>query len=233
MPDPKLLYVTQVAPYDSGPAGVHGVLDQSATALAQLADIHGREPVHVTDVRALKAQDIDKQGNVLALFTIGETPWTSEQKRAIQEGVTSGRVCLVAVHAATDACYRWDYYGRLVGARFNGHPWTQKMHLEVVDTRHPATAHLGDTWDWTDEVYQFKDLLEDARVLLQVPTDQLDPAAEGADQPAFGFPLSWCFTEGHGRVFSTTLGHFPEAWESPTYLRHLSGGMAWALGQGS
>jgi type 1 glutamine amidotransferase len=41
---------------------------------------------------------------------------------------------------------------------------------------------------------------------------------------------SWCFTEGEGRVFSTSLGHFPSAWESPAYLQHLAGGLAWALG---
>ena len=32
-----------------------------------------------------------------------------------------------------------------------------------------------------------------------------------------------------GRVFTTALGHFPAAWESPAYLRHLHGGLTWAL----
>jgi type 1 glutamine amidotransferase len=50
-------------------------------------------------------------------------------------------------------------------------------------------------------------------------------------EPAFGFPLVWCFSEGRGRVFSTSLGHFPSAWESPAYLRHLAGGLGWALGE--
>jgi type 1 glutamine amidotransferase len=31
-------------------------------------------------------------------------------------------------------------------------------------------------------------------------------------------------------VFSTSLGHFPGAWETPAYLQHLSGGLGWALG---
>jgi type 1 glutamine amidotransferase len=81
-----------------------------------------------------------------------------------------------------------------------------------------------------DEVYQFRDLRADAQVLLRVPPEQLDPGAPGAKRPEFGFPLSWCFVEGEGRVFSTTLGHFPSAWESPTYLQHLAGGLAWACG---
>ncbi|MEP6625926.1 MAG: ThuA domain-containing protein [Acidimicrobiia bacterium] len=53
--------------------------------------------------------------------------------------------------------------------------------------------------------------------------------APGAVPPPFGYPLAWCHTEGAGRVFSTALGHFPAAWESPTYLRHVHGGLRWAL----
>jgi type 1 glutamine amidotransferase len=55
----------------------------------------------------------------------------------------------------------------------------------------------------------------------------------GARRPAAGFPLAWCFTEGAGRVFYTSLGHFPGAWETPPYLRHLHGGLTWLLGDGA
>ncbi len=37
----RLLFVGQVAPYRDGPAGVHGVLDQAARAVAQLAELQG------------------------------------------------------------------------------------------------------------------------------------------------------------------------------------------------
>ncbi len=53
-----------------------------------------------------------------------------------------------------------------------------------------------------------------------------------AELPA-GSPLAWCFSEGRGRVFSTGLGHVPAAWESRAYLRHLLGGLAWSLGEGT
>ena len=78
----------------------------------------------------------------------------------------------------------------------------------------------------------FRDLRPDARVLLRARPDELDQDAPGARAPAFGYPLSWCFSEGDGRVFSTSLGHFPAAWENPVYLRYLAGGLAWALGEG-
>jgi uncharacterized protein len=226
----SLVYVTQVAPYRHGPAGVHGVLDQSATGMAELAGIAGLDPIHVSDVRTLTAGQL-AGARVLALFTIGETPWSDEQRSAIVERVQAGSLSVLAVHAATDSCYGWEAYGRLVGARFDGHPWTQPFTLEVVEPSHPATRHLGPTWEWTDEVYLFRDLRPDARVLLRVVDGQLDQSVEGAKRPPWGYPLSWCFEEGKGRVFSSTLGHFPSAWESPTYLAHLAGGLAWALGE--
>jgi type 1 glutamine amidotransferase len=227
-----LLFVTQVAPYRDGPAGVHGVLDQAAVAVGQIAELHGLHAHRVDDVRDLEPHAV-ADARAVALFTIGETPWSNAQQSELLDGVRSGRLAVVAIHSATDSCYGWAEYGALVGARFDGHPWTQELDLEVVDDDHPATGHLDGSWRWTDEVYQFRDLRADARVLLRVPEPQLDLNAAGAKQPDFGFPVSWCFTEGDGRVFSTSLGHFPGAWESVTYLRHLSGGIAWALGDGS
>jgi type 1 glutamine amidotransferase len=138
------------------------------------------------------------------------------------------------VHSATDACYGWEEYRLLVGARFDGHPWTRWCTLDVVEPDHPAVAHLGGTWQWHDEVYTFRELRPDATVLLRARADELfEDSADGGHagtatvQPPFGFPLSWCFTEGEGRVFSTSLGHFPHAWENTDYLRHLAGGLEW------
>jgi type 1 glutamine amidotransferase len=224
----ELLLVTQVAPYRDGPAGVHGVLDQAAVGVAQIGELHGLATRRVADVRTLDI-GVLRQARALALFTIGETPWSDAHRDTIVRRVRAGELALLAIHSATDACYGWDAYGELVGARFDGHPWTQSFTAEVLDVAHPAVAHLGDTWEWHDEVYQFRDLRPDARVLLQVRGGQLDLTAPGARPPSFGYPLAWCFDEGAGRVFSTSLGHFPSAWESPAYLRHLAGGLGWAL----
>jgi type 1 glutamine amidotransferase len=222
----QLLFVTQVAPYRDGPAGVHGVLDQAARAVAQVAELEGLTCARVDDVRALADDALDRTA-ALALFTIGETPWSAAQRDTIVGRLRSGALALLAIHSATDSCHGWDDYGQLVGARFDGHPWTQTFTADVLDPAHPACAHLGDAWTWHDEVYQFRDLRDDARVLLRVRDGELDPDARGARAPDDGYPLAWCFDEGAGRVFSTSLGHFPAAWESPDYLRHLAGGLRW------
>jgi hypothetical protein len=228
----SLLYVTQVAPYGDGPAGVHGVLDQSATAVAQVAEAARLDFGRVPDVRSLDP-DALAMARVVALFTIGETPWSDAQRAALLDGVRAGRTSILAIHSATDACYRWDEYRLLVGARFDGHPWTKTCTVDVLEPTHPAVAHLGSTWHWHDEVYQFRELRPDVTVLLAARAEELPLDAAAGARPSFGYPLSWCFTEGAGRVFSTSLGHFPHAWESPDYLRHLSGGLDWLTSEPS
>jgi type 1 glutamine amidotransferase len=225
MPEPMLI-VTQVAPYADGPAGVHGVLGQAATALAQLAEHAGLSPVVVDDVRDLTPLQL-QAGGVLALFTIGETPFTAAQRAAVVESWHAGRLRILGVHSATDACYRWPDYGSLIGARFDGHPWTQEFAIDVVDPGHPATAHLGPTWQWRDEIYLFRALHPRARVLLRLADGQVDLSAPGGRVPESGFPLAWCHGDEDGRTFYTALGHFPQAWESTVFLRHLAGGLAW------
>jgi uncharacterized protein len=220
--------VTEVAPYPQGPAGVHGVLPQAATAMAELAELSGLVPIAVTDVSSIPVEHLDA-GCVLALFTIGETPWSPEQRISIESGLRAGRIGVLGVHAATDSCVGWDYYGHMIGARFDGHPWTTDFELEVLSPDHPATVGLSSPWRWRDEIYLFRDLRDDARVLLEVSPDQLDMTVDGARLPDCGLPLAWCHEEGDGRVFYTALGHFPSAWESPVFLAFLSGALDWVV----
>jgi type 1 glutamine amidotransferase len=193
--------------------------------MAEVAGLAGLEFRQVDDVDGLDVADLGS-ARAVALFTIGETPWSDRQRSALAAGVRAGRTALVGLHSATDSCAAWDEYGRLVGARFDGHPWTDRVGLEVMEPGHPALRHLGRTWRWYDEIYRLRDLRSDARVLLRVAEDAGGPPA------AVGLPLSWCFEEGAGRVFSTALGHFPAAWESPGFLRFVAGGLAWTLGEG-
>jgi hypothetical protein len=194
--------------------------------LAELAESADLTPVVVEDVRDLSPTQLGA-ARVLALFTIGETPFSPNQQAAVLDAWRGGQLGVLGVHSATDACHTWPDYGSVIGARFDGHPWTQTFEIDVVDHDHPATAHLGSSWAWHDEIYLFHSLRPDARVLLRLADDQVDLTAPGGRIPDCGFPLAWCHGEEEGRTFYSALGHFPGAWESPTYLRHLAGGLAW------
>jgi type 1 glutamine amidotransferase len=222
----EMLIVIQVAPYANGPAGVHGVLSQAATALSELAGMAGLSPTLVSDVSDVSPDRL-AAARVLALFTIGETPWSAVQRATAHQAWQDGRLRILGVHSATDANHEWPEYGSMLGARFDGHPWTQEFAINVVDADHPATAHLGRRWQWRDEVYLFADLRPDARVLLRLADDQVDLSAPGGRVPECGFPLAWSVEDGAARTFYSALGHFPDAWETPAYLQHLAGGLAW------
>ena len=221
-----MLIVTEVAPYADGPAGVHGVLPQAQMALRELAVLADLAPTVVADIGDLSPRQL-ASARVLALFTIGETPWSRDQQSAIVEAWRAGDLRVLGVHSATDACYGWTEYGDVLGARFDGHPWTQDFTIDVVDAGHPATAHLDGRWRWRDEVYLFRALRPDVRVLLRLAEEQVDLSVPGGRVPECGFPLAWCVEDGAARTFYSALGHFPSAWETPAYLRHLAGGLAW------
>ena len=59
------------------------------------------------------------------------------------------------------------------------------------------------------------------------PTTRSTSSAPGGRVPECGFPLAWVVQDGPARTFYSALGHFPGAWETPAYLRHLAGGLAW------
>lgn len=227
---PNMLIITEVAPYADGPAGVHGVLGQAATALSQLACLHDLEPRIVTDVGRVSAPELGS-ASVVSLFTIGETPFNQQQKSVLASSWAAGTTRLLGIHSATDACYGWDDYGSLIGARFDGHPWTQQFDIDVLDPDHPATRHLPSPWSWYDEVYRFRSLLPDARVLLRVAEGQLTLGDVPQGTATHPLPLAWSREVGPARTFYSALGHFPGAWETPAYLRHLDGALGWLLAE--
>ena len=181
MPAPSLLYVTQVAPYRDGPAGVHGVLDQSATAIAELAESADLAFRRVTDVRSLD-DDLLAQATVVALFTIGETPWSPTQRTMFLEGVRSGRTSVVAVHSATDSCHGWDDYGLLVGGRFAGHPWTCSFTVDVLEPPIPRSPISDRPLPGTTSSTSSETSVP-TRVLLAARPDELEPETSPRTSP--------------------------------------------------
>jgi uncharacterized protein len=222
----SLLFVSDVSPYrdaqgQASMAGVHHSLGSAAIALAEVAGLCGLEFVPAPRVAELAAGDLE-QARLLVLFTIGETPWSEEQRAIVERRAASGELGLAGLHSCTDAAYQWPAIGQLIGARFNGHPVTGDLPVTVVDRDHPATAHLPSRWSFRDELYLFRELVPDARILLGVSFGR-----EGGEP----LPLSWCIERGPTRTFYTALGHFGAAYENVDYLQHVLGGMRWVLGQ--
>jgi uncharacterized protein len=223
-----LLYVSDVSPYrpeqgDPAMAGVHQSLGSAATALEEIAGLCGLGFRQARRVADISAADLE-QSRLLVLFTIGETPWSEDQREIIERRAATGELGIVGLHSATDAAYRWPAIGSLLGARFSGHPVTDDLPITVVDPTHPATAHLPSPWRFRDELYLFRELVPDARLLLAVQF-----GGSGAD----ALPIAWCVERPPVRTFYTALGHFVAAYENSDYLQHVLGGVRWVLEGGT
>jgi type 1 glutamine amidotransferase len=233
----QLLFVSEVAPYRDGsgmrvPAGIHHGLTSAAWALAELAELADLAFRHPLGVRELQPEDLDSV-SVLALATIGETPWSPTLQATIEKRVAAGRMGMVGLHSAADASRDWAAYGALLGARFDGHPVTAELPVAVVDRTHPSTRHLPEVWRVQDELYLFSHWQPDNRILLAVRMGPYAAYREGEEPGARDLPLAWCRPFGRGRCFYTALGHFAAAWEDSSYVRHVLGGIEWVLEAGS
>jgi type 1 glutamine amidotransferase len=153
-------------------------------------------------------------------LTTGELSLSADQKTAIVDFVAGGGG-FIGVHSASDTLYEWPEYGRLVGAYFREHPWTQQASLIVEDGSHPATTGLGERFSILEEFYTFR---ENPRPRVQVLL-RLDAASVGSTGD---YPIAWAQSYGSGRAYYNALGHFAETWRDPRFQRQMVGAIRWA-----
>jgi type 1 glutamine amidotransferase len=172
------------------------------------------------DLAAIGPSTLAAHDVLMFALTSGELAFSADQKAAIVDFVSGGGG-FVGVHSATDTLYEWPEYGRLVGAYFKEHPWTQQGSLIVEDGSHPATAGLGERFSILEEFYTFRD---NPRPRVQVLV-RLDAASVGSTGD---YPIAWAHSYGSGRGYYNALGHFPETWRDQRFQRQLTGAIRWA-----
>ncbi len=90
-----------------------------------------------------------------------------------------------------------------------------------------ATAFFTDTiWRRTDELYNFKKLNPDVNVLMTVD----ESTYEGGENGDY-HPMSWYHEYDGGRAFYTAGGHTDESFSEELFLKHLLGGIQYAIGE--
>jgi type 1 glutamine amidotransferase len=182
------------------------------------------------DLSAISAENLRNYDAIL-FFTSGELALSQAQRTALLEFIRRGGG-FGGVHSATDTLYTWPEYGDLIGGYFDGHPWVQTVRIDVEDPSHPATAHLGASFEILDEIYQFREFERSrVRVLMTLDTTSVALNAEGAHRGTEDFPLAWVRPYGSGRVFYSALGHFDETWRDQRFLRMMEGALLWLTGQ--
>jgi type 1 glutamine amidotransferase len=186
------------------------------------------EAVCTQDSReAITAENL-KNFDAVFFYTTGELPISDVQKADLLAFVRSGKG-FAGSHSATDTFYKWKEYGELIGAYFDGHPWHQKINVIVEDKTNPATKGLGDSFQITDEIYQFKGPYSRNKlhVLMRLDMSSVQKPGKRQDQDN---ALAWTHEFGKGRVFYTALGHRDELWrDNPLFQQHIIGGLRYVL----
>ncbi len=208
--------------HDSIPAGVD--------AVAELVKQRGLTPVATEDASVFTDEELREMAAVVFVNTTGDI-LDEQQQLAFERYIQAGGG-FVGIHAATDTEHEgdWLWFQRLTGAVFQSHPNdpsnVQKAMINVVDPHHPSTEGLPEQFRVVDEWYNFKSMSDQRNDLLTVDERSYQGGTHGAYHP-----IAWYHEFDGGRAFYTALGHTIEMYSNPLFLKHLDGGLEYALAE--
>lgn len=215
--NPRVLVFAKTAGYH------HESIAVGIPAIQKLGQENGFDVDSTTDASMFNEDTLKKYSAVVFLSTTG--PLLNTHERIALERYIQAGGGYMGIHAAADAEYDWGWYNRLVGAYFLSHPRQQEAKLIVKDKTHPSTKHLPDVWTRKDEWYNFKKLNKDVHVLISIDEKSYEGGKNGDDHP-----MAWYHDFDGGRAFYTELGHTDESYSDPLYLKHILGGIQYAIG---
>ncbi|TYB37236.1 DUF1080 domain-containing protein [Micromonospora sp. AP08] len=218
------------APYDvlvfSKTAGFrHDAIPAGIQAIRDLGAANNFTVTATEDATQFTTANLARFEAVVFLNTTGDV-LNATQQTAFEAYVGAGGG-YVGVHAAADTEYDWPFYGNLVGAWFASHPAIQAANVKVEDRAHAATAHLPQTWNRTDEWYNYRtNARSTAHVLARLDESSYSGGSMGGDHPH-----AWCKAYAGGRSFYTGGGHTQASYAEPAFRAHLLGGIRYAAGR--
>lgn len=202
----------------------HNSIAVGIPAIIKLGQENNFDVDTTTDSKKFTYENLKQYAAVIFLSTTGDV--LNDVQQAEFEKYIQGGGGFVGVHAATDTEYDWPWYGKLVGAYFKSHPSQQNATLHVVDLDFIATKGLPAEWKRFDEWYNFKWIENGLHVLITIDEKSYTGGLNGDNHP-----MSWYHSYDGGRAFYTELGHTDDSYADPLYLKHLLGGIEYAMGK--
>ncbi|GHB76258.1 ThuA domain-containing protein [Persicitalea jodogahamensis] len=192
--------------------------------IMQLGKENGFVVDTTTNSNAFTDDNLKKYSEVVFLSTTGDV-LDDVQQVAFERYIQAGGG-YVGIHAAADTEYGWPWYNRLVGGWFASHPKNniQTGEAFVVNRNHPSMEGFPDKWTVKDEFYDFKNFNKDVTVLVKIDENSYKEGQMGDDHP-----MAWYHEFEGGKAFYTNFGHTDEMYSNPVYVKHLLGGMKWAM----
>lgn len=216
--NPKILVFSKTKGYRHGSIGI------GKTTIQKLGKEHHFDVDTTENAALFTEQNLKQYAAVIFLSTTGDV-LNDAQQAAFERYIQAGGG-YVGIHAATDTEYDWPWYGKLAGAYFTSHPAVQEAKFIIKDKKHSSTKFLTDSvWMHKDELYNFKDINPDIKVLITIDETSYTGGKNGKFHP-----FSWYHNYDGGRSFYTSMGHTDETWSDDKFLKHLWGGIEYAVG---
>ncbi|MEN9686022.1 MAG: hypothetical protein RLZZ28_1808 [Bacteroidota bacterium] len=213
---PKVLVFAKTVKYH------HASIAAGLVALQKLGMENNFTVDTSTDASWFTKKKLKQYAAVVFLSTTGDV-LDNEQQSAFEKYIQAGGG-FVGIHAATDTEYDWPWYNQLVGAYFKSHPKQQEAVLKITDASAISTQHLPASWKRFDEWYNFKSIQNGLHVLITIDEKSYTGGENGDIHP-----MAWSHEFDGGRAFYTGLGHTDESFSDPLYLKHVLGGIQYAM----
>ncbi|NKI32704.1 ThuA domain-containing protein [Croceivirga thetidis] len=217
--EPKLLVFSKTMGFK------HASIPAGIGALEKLGQENGFQ-IDTTKNADLFTDDFLKEYSaVIFLSTTGDV-LDARQEAAFERYIQAGGG-YVGIHAAADTEYDWGWYNKLAGAQFLSHPTgTPNADFIIKDKNHPSTTFFTDTiWNRTDEMYNYKNIYDDVNVVITIDESTYEGGENGDNHP-----MAWYHEFDGGRAFYTAGGHTDESFSEELFLKHLLGGIQYAIG---
>src|SRR5262245_4485097 len=157
---PKVLVFSKTGNYR------HSAIAVGKLAIAKLGEQNNFD-VDTTENGDWFNEDTLKKYSAVIFLNTTENVLDYRQEVAFERYIQAGGG-FMGIHSATDTEYDWGWYGRMVGAYFVSHPKPQQAKLTVVDRSHISTKHLPESWERTDEWYNFTKMDSNVKVLIKI-----------------------------------------------------------------
>jgi type 1 glutamine amidotransferase len=149
----------------------------------------------------------------------------SSQRLAFQQFIRQGGGFVGIHNASAYVLEDWNWYTKLVGARYASEISAQTMTLSVVDGTHISTQGLPNPWTTTFEAYNFdvNPKVNGVHVLLNLNDTTVSGGTMGADHP-----FSWYRHYDGGRSWYSVGGANVAEYSDTNWMNHVLGGIRYA-----
>ncbi len=204
----------------------HASIPTGIAAIQKLGSENGFE-VDTTKNADLFDENHLKQYSAIVFLSTTMNVLDAKQEAAFERYIQSGGG-YVGIHAAADTEYDWGWYTKLVGAQFQSHPsGTPEADFIITDKNFLATKFFTDSiWHRADEIYNYKNINPDVNVIMTVDESSYEGGTNGDYHP-----FAWYHEFDGGRAFYTGAGHTDESYSDGQFLKHILGGIEYAIGE--